>query len=591
MSLKGSNTDIIFIQLDLMIDTNYLFFNLGMLSISTLLKQKGFSVRCLKTSQLTELSYEAKEQYFKQLNPKIVGLNVNSDNCYGVKYMARDIKKWLPESIVLVGGPLITILGESILEELSIDMAIVGEGEFPTLKLCDYLIRNNGNLNTIEGLIYRENRIIKKNAPAELIRDLDILPDIDYSLTEIGAGVSYSSGRGCPFKCSFCFRGVSGEGYRFFSPQRVVDHIMNSCEKYNIKTIGIIDDTFLANTKRAIEICSKLKEEQAKRNIQIGMFCESRIDTLYKHPELLTLMKDAGIMRIQVGIENGNQCILDAYNKNITLKQVEQVIENVAKTGPFTCDSNFIIGGAFETEKTFNNTLNFALKLMNIAPGIFECESAFLCPFPGTDIEKHPDKYGIKILDNRWLKSLTLGTISCETIELDTPKLINMRNKFILDTRNEMQKIAAKLPFEIMDFHKSLADFGFHSLYYTSIIRSNPILTNYYAIRKCGEYKRISEIPERQLKYYRPYLINNLKTYERSANGYIIKSPFGDLHIKNEKEINIYDHSSGTISIEQIAQELSKSIMKNKSESEIISNVIIPFYRKLEKNYLLLLFR
>ena len=573
--------NIFFLQLTTLWDSKFCCFNLGMLSIATLLKKSGFSVECLKSDQLESLTYENKEKYFKTANPEIIGFNINSDNIHSVVYFARDLKKWLPDVIILVGGPLVSIMMETVLDEPSFDMAIVGEGEFPTLKLCNKIIKNKGCFEDIEGLIYRKDGKVITNPKGALIENLDILPTPDYTLTDACGAFSYFSGRGCPFNCSFCFQGVHGRGYRYFSAGRVVNDIINISEKHKMKAVAIGDDTFIANPKRTVQICEGLIKEKNKRNLKFSIWCEGRIDTLYRHPELLDILKKAGLVKLQLGIENGNQEVLDAYNKHITLEQIEAVVSNVANEMIFM-NGNIIIGGPFETYKTFEKSLEFAIKLMRLSPGLLEINPVFLCPYPGTDITKNPDKYGLTIIDANWLKSLSTLLPSLTTKDLNVFDLMNLKHIFLDRAKIEMLKMLKIAGFETMSFHMYLSSLGFETDYYQMLLHFAPVIKKYFELKNKSSRFRLDEMNYEKLLSSKPIgLIRPLY----SGKNYILEGYFDKIDIKKPEEKLIYDFSTGKLNIVEIAQFVKSKLSLDNDIEPIIKTIMIPFYKRIEKSY------
>lgn len=587
MTANILKTDLMLIQIDIPNNEPYSFYSLGMLSIATLAKATGFSVLCIGSRELDTIDPKDRFSYFNKTAPSIIGFNINSDNLANVKYIAREIKKYLPQTFIIVGGPLVSILmGKTLIEE-SFDIAVYGEGENPVLELCQFIVQNKGNLSKIKGIIYKDNGKIITNPPTEKIKNLDLLPPTDYTLVKSGKGIMYSSGRGCPFSCSFCFKGPAGNSYRYFSAERTVKDIIYACEKYNLKSVGIVDDTFTANVERAKKICASLAEEKDKKNLDFILYCESRIDILHKHPELIKFLKEAGFMKIQTGIENGNQIVLDAYNKKITLEQIETVIEDIYEQQPLSIVSNIIFGGPFETEETAKISEEFTIKLMNKAPGMFEAEACFLCPFPGTAIAANPEQYELKIIDEEWLKGQTVLLPACETKHLDMEKIIAARNRFTERTRKEMKKIAAKMPHTMLDFHKKLADYGFHTHYYKNLIEGIPIIKKYYDMRSVMPLFRINEIPEHLLLHSRPELLTASKKPHKK--GWVVKGGLGEVILKDDIEMKIFDCTAVSLSALQISEILEQNTPNLVDKEKWIKTKILPLWQKLEKNFYLLM--
>lgn len=584
--------DVFLIQLESAIFLSNSIYNLGLLSIASVLQNSGYAVKPLMTQHFRELSYSERLNLFKESSPSIVGFNINSDNIHSVAYMAREIKEILPSVYIVVGGPLASIKKEEILREYDcFDFSSVGEGEFTILSLCRLLIGNRPTKNEkyhletkqdgfedIAGLVYRKNGEIIYNPRIPFIENLNVLPPADYSMPDVITPFMYSSGRGCPFRCAFCSQGVHARGYRCFDIDRVVNELMKGLDDRHINSVEIIDDTFVAHKVRAEEICHKLQEKRKEKDFIFS--CEGRVDTFYKYPELINTLYDAGLRSVQLGIENGNQKILDLYNKKITLEQVEKVVSDIYSHGDIIIVSNFIIGGPIETQETLENTFDFGLKLLNLAPGFFEFNIAFLCPYPGTEIASNPDKFGLKIIDNEWVKSMTIGVPSCVTPQLDKNMLLFRKKNYLNAVLENMVDICKSLSFKEIDFHFKMAKYGMPTRYYQRILSKMPAIDKWYRFRNYMNSVRLSEVDSSYIKN-----LKCLRTTEKIIEGdnYNIAGWLSDVIVSDPREKYIYDLSSGKFTIGEIAEKFSKKF--GISESESISNYILPFFERLEKSF------
>ena len=590
--------DVFLIQLESAVFLTSSIYNLGLLSIASVLQNSGYAVKALMTQNFRELSYAERINLFKESAPSIVGFNINSDNINNVAYMAEEIKKVLPSVYIVVGGPLASTLKEDILKKYDcFDFSSVGEGEFTILSLCRLLIgekptkdktyhleTKQNSLEDISGLVYRKNGEIIYNPRIPFIEDLNILPPADYSMPDVITPFMYSSGRGCPFRCAFCSQDVHARGYRCFEPQRVVNDLMNGMKNRKTNSFEIVDDTFVAHQSRAEEICRLLKEKRKTTDFIFG--CEGRIDTLYKNPELINTLYDAGLRMIQFGIENGNQKILDIYHKKITLEQVEKVVSNVYKHGNIVIMSNFILGGPMETQETLENTFEFSLKLLDSAPGFFELNVGFLCPYPGTEITLNAEKLGLKIIDDEWVKSITVDIPSCVTPTLDKNTLLFRKVNFLNSFVEKMVDICRMLPYEVIDFHFNAAKYGILTRHYSMVLSRIESINKWYKFRHFMNTVRLSEVSLKDIKNLK--CLRTTKKILDNGN-YNISGWFTDVIVSDPKEKFLYDLSSGKFTIREIANKFAKKFYI--SEHESISNYIIPFFEKLEKTFHIVFFR
>jgi len=302
--------------------------------------------------------------------PNLVGITVLSRGHNKAREIINEIKKIFPKLPVVIGGTQVTAAPAEVMADFKADFAVIGEGEITLAELVSALGGKN-KFSDIDGLAYREKKKIRINHKRKLIENLDkipfpawhLMPPGQYRIAPILEPIHASpvapilTSRGCPYNCSFCASNVTWQRkLRFRSPENVIGEIKLLKEKYGVKEIHFADDNFTMDTKRAEEICDRLIEE----NIDLPWQCPNgvRIDRLPL--SLLRKMKKAGCYAVGLGIESGNQKILDKNSKNLNLKVVPQVLEDLRKVG-IESYGFFILGLPGDTKQTINETINFAL--------------------------------------------------------------------------------------------------------------------------------------------------------------------------------------------------------------------------------------
>ena len=100
-----------------------------------------------------------------------------------------------------------------------------------------------------------------------------------------------------------------------------------------------------------------LAKENHNMEICIAGVRADTVDT-----EILKKMRHAGVTMISIGIESGNQDVLDFYNKGITLSQIKETVRLSKKLG-FLVFGSFILGAPMETEEHIKRTIKFAKSL------------------------------------------------------------------------------------------------------------------------------------------------------------------------------------------------------------------------------------
>ena len=88
---------------------------------------------------------------------------------------------------------------------------------------------------------------------------------------------------------------------RFWSTNFIINEF-DKLINMGVRTIRIVDEMFLLNPKYYIPLCEKLAERNKDDSLRIWSY--SRIDTV-KRPEVLKLVRKAGIKWLALGIESG----------------------------------------------------------------------------------------------------------------------------------------------------------------------------------------------------------------------------------------------------------------------------------------------
>lgn len=324
---------------------------------------------------------------------------------------ANKAKEKNPEAVIAMVGTHVTAVADDVLKKtLSVDIAIRREYDYTVTDIA----KNLNDYSGVEGISYRdENGKIKHNKDRELIKDLNEIPFISpiykkylnirnyYFAAADYPMVMLISGRGCPNGCTFCVypQTMFSRQYRFRSPKNVVRELKYIAEEMpEVKDVVFEDDTITADIDRIREMCNLIIKEK----INIKWTCNSRVSngSVVVDIETLRLMKKAGCRLIVPGFESGNQKILDAMHKNITLEQSLEFMEN-AKKVDILVHGCFVFGFPGETKETMRETLEFAKRLN---PDSAQFYPAFV--YPGTELYQWASKKGyITTKDySQWIK-------------------------------------------------------------------------------------------------------------------------------------------------------------------------------------------
>ncbi|MFH0863184.1 MAG: radical SAM protein [Candidatus Altiarchaeota archaeon] len=318
----------------------------------------------------------------KKFKPDIVGVTT-----YTLEYLrSYEVINALKEALdlpLVAGGPHVSVMGDDLMAKTGADYAVVAEGENTILSLC-----REEPPDGIENLIWRGKEGIVRNKKAQPIRDLDALPYPAYDVFDLDAydnkQIPIVSSRGCPYQCVYCsIRLTMSCTWRPRSPENVVGEIRKWYDR-GYRDFQFTDDNFTLDMERAGKICDMIIDERLdiKWDLRNGV----RVDRVDK--PLLKKMKDAGCFFVAFGIESGNQKVLDAMKKGITLEQVTKAV-HAAKSVRLRASGFFIIGTPEETYETAMDSVKFAKGLP-----LDETRFYNAMPYPGTEFYEWVAKNG-----------------------------------------------------------------------------------------------------------------------------------------------------------------------------------------------------
>ncbi len=188
------------------------------------------------------------------------------------------------------------------------------------------------------------------------------------------------SGRGCPYRCNFCYR--MSEGYRPRSIAGITQEIRSLAVDHHITYIEFADELLMVNPDRTMQICEAMKPLKMKWN------CNGRLNIA--KPKVLKAMKDSGCVFINYGIESVDDEVLERMNKKLTVKQIISGVEATLEAG-ITPGLNMLWGNIGDTVHTLNEAVHFLLKyddhtqMRTIRP---------VTPYPGCDLYYEAIKQG-----------------------------------------------------------------------------------------------------------------------------------------------------------------------------------------------------
>ncbi|MEK7817569.1 MAG: radical SAM protein [Actinomycetota bacterium] len=345
---------------------------------AAVLRNEGFEVRLVDGS-VEDIDRERLSALIADYRPDLVVINTATPSIESDISVASLAKEAWPNARTLAIGIHTSALPESCFEmDEGLDMVVRGEPEY-TIRDVALALRDDGGLEGIPGLSFRENGSVKSNQDRPFIDDLDELPFPAWDLIDTGryrlpfSGRCFllvASARGCPYPCTFCAnKAYYGARLRKRSPEKVVDEMEWASREFGISDFLIWSESFTNDQDYAIATA----EEISRRGLEISWVCNSRVDTV--SPRLLKAIRDAGCWMIGYGIESGSQQVLDSVRKGATITDAVQAVRMAREVG-LEVTGHCILGFPGETEETMRQTIEFA-RFLNLDYAQFYCAVAF----------------------------------------------------------------------------------------------------------------------------------------------------------------------------------------------------------------------
>lgn len=371
---------------------------LGLYYIGTILEKSGYKVKIYDFNAIDDDNFDETINEIVALSPKIIGFSISTP-CYNIGIeITNKIRQYAKQDLkVIYGGYHVSFLPNEPLLKNYCDYIVRGEGEYAFLKLSNYILgKGTQELKSIEGISYLDkHKNVVHNKP-EIVRidNLDLLPYpkrnfIDPSVYNVPGTIMAS--RGCIAKCQFCAAGAWG-GIRLRSVDNIIGEIEEMVDTYKFEHICFIDNTFILNKDTVESMAKKI----SALNLDVSFSLETRAGLLTN--DLVHYLKQMNAISIQFGVETGNDYIMKAINKDITIKDVFKSVE-LCLQNDLNVMCSFIIGHPEDTKETVKDTIAVAKKLRRLGAQVkFE----ILTPYPGTEIFNNMNNLGIKLITNNY---------------------------------------------------------------------------------------------------------------------------------------------------------------------------------------------
>jgi len=363
----------------------------GTMALSAFLKREGHWAKIM----MDGWSKKRLIRDVLQEKPTAVAFSTLTGNFAWSLDLARGLKVIRPNLTVLFGGIHATLCPE-IVREPSIDAVCRGEGDETLVEVANALDAAE-SLDGIRNLsLFREGKIVC-NEIRPLIQDLDKLPFVDrtvyleYPFFQKYQIIQMMTGRGCPFRCSYCHNHIQQRMYKnkgTYVRQRSVDSVIEEIKEIRDRypyrrLVGFNDDVLWMDYDWLFAFLERYGRE-------IGLPFGCTMTPRRVNEEVIQALKEAGLAITGLAFETGDERVRkDLLRKPVSNEEYREAAALLHRYKiPFTTGTILALPGESLRQAMTSLELNWKMK------PIFPWSSLFQ-PYPGIDLTRYAEEQGL----------------------------------------------------------------------------------------------------------------------------------------------------------------------------------------------------
>ncbi len=384
-----------------------------------------------------------------KIKPQIIGFSCYIWNIEIILSIINNLKKILPETVIILGGPEVSFETEELFKDNAVDIVIKGEGEHSFHSLMKYFIDKEGTMEEIKGIAFKKDGEIIQTEPQPPLKSQDIpFPYEDEPEFPENKILYYESSRGCPYNCGYCLSSTD-KTLRFLRIERVCQELQKFLDA-KVPQVKFIDRTFNANKSHAMQVWKYLKDhDNGITNFHFEICADILTDDMIDF--LKTVRK--GQFQFEIGVQSTNKNTLEYINRRTNLDRLFQRTREIASFGNIHQHLDLIAGLPFEDLESFRNSFN---RVYSAKPEMLQL--GFLKLLKGSQLRNEAQNLGIVYKDKADYEVLYTKELSHEDLLL----LKSVEN--VLELFYNSQKFTSALSYIMQyeipfEFYEKLAKF------------------------------------------------------------------------------------------------------------------------------------
>ena len=332
--------------------------------------------------------------------PDILCLSCYLWNILYVEQLITEIHKVLPKMQIWLGGPEVSYNAVSVMEQYpQVTGVMCGEGEETFLELMEYWNQERESLDTIKGIVYRENGTCRQNPPRPVM-DLSKVPFVYDHIEDFqNKIIYYESSRGCPFSCSYCLSSID-KCLRFRNLELVKKELQFFID-HEVPQVKFVDRTFNCKHSHSMAIWTYLKD-RGKTNFHF----EVAADLLNEEEMELIASMRPGLIQLEIGIQSTNPETITEIRRKMNFEEVKRIVKRVQEKGNVHQHLDLIAGLPYEDYERFAQSFRdvYALHPEQLQLGFLKVLKGSYMHEKTEDYQLlYQDRPPFEVLSTKWL--------------------------------------------------------------------------------------------------------------------------------------------------------------------------------------------
>jgi radical SAM superfamily enzyme YgiQ (UPF0313 family) len=322
---------------------------LGTLYAASVLRSCGFSVAVFDTMLQDPVAFP---EFLRRYQPRLVAIYEDDFNFLSKMCLTRmrDVAWWMTDAArsfgarVVAHGSDASDHTEDYIQQ-GVNYVLLGEAELTLAELCRAALLGSGDINSVAGLVsqdtvrshgLRSSRIPKPTSwhtlpgPARDLIDLEPYRQA-WKKSHGYFSLNLVASRGCPYRCNWCAKPISGDRFHVRPPNAVADEIVDLKNAYGAEHLWFGDDIFALDHRWTKQFACEIQERKCGLPFKV----QARADLI--SPDTVEALKSAGCVEVWMGVESGSQKILDAMDKGLLVEEVVTATARLRAAGIRVC--------------------------------------------------------------------------------------------------------------------------------------------------------------------------------------------------------------------------------------------------------------